>query len=88
MVRMHVVLPEHLVKAVDGLAGKGKRSRFIEDAIREKLRRETLVNALEGTAGVLSAKAHPEWATGEQVASWVKSVRQQDDRGPQDRSSG
>ena len=45
--RMHVVLPDDLMKAVDALAGKGKRSRFIEDAVREKLRIEALIAALK-----------------------------------------
>lgn len=78
--RMHVVLPDDLVKSVDAMAGKGKRSRFIEDAVREKLRIEALLSALEETAGMLSADEHPEWATSEKVASWVRESRQQSDR--------
>ena len=78
--RMHVVLPEELVKAVDAMAGKGKRSRFIEDAVREKLKIEALLSALEDTAGMLSEDEYPEWATREKVASWVRESRQQSDR--------
>ena len=77
--RTHVVLPEDLVKAVDALAGKGKRSRFIEDAVREKLRSEALLSALEQTAGVLPVDKYPEWSDREQVASWVRETRQQSD---------
>lgn len=40
--RTHVILPEDLVEAVDAQAGKGKRSQFIEEAIREKLRIDAL----------------------------------------------
>ena len=54
MVRMHVVLRQDLVRSVDALAGKRKRSRFIEKAIRDKLRREAVLAALVETAGVLS----------------------------------
>lgn len=86
--RTHVVLPEDIVKAVDALTGKGKRSRFIEDAVREKLRREALLSALEETAGMLSADEHPEWATREKVASWVRESRQQSDRWLEGRQSG
>ena len=78
--RMHVVLPEELVRAVDALAGKGKRSRFVEEAVREKLRIETLLSALAETAGMLSAEDYPEWDTPEKVASWVRDSRQQSDR--------
>ncbi len=78
--RTHVILPEDLVNAVDAKAGKGKRSQFIEEAIREKLRKEILLSALEETAGILSAEDHPEWATSEKVAAWVRESRQQSDR--------
>ena len=86
--RRHVVLPDDLVKAVDALAGKGKRSRFIEDAVREKLRTEALLVALQETAGMLSADEHPEWATPEKVASWVRESRQQSDRRLEGRQGG
>ena len=77
--RTHVILPEDLVKSVDALAGKGKRSQFIEEAVREKLRKDTLVSALRRTAGTLSAKDHPEWDTPEHVAAWVRESRRQSD---------
>lgn len=76
----HLILPEDLVKAVDATAGKGKRSRFIEEAVREKLRKENLLSALKETAGALSAEDHPEWATSEKVAAWVMESRRQSDR--------
>lgn len=77
--RTHVILPEELVKAVDAHAGKGKRSQFFEEAIREKLRIEVLLSALEKTAGMLSAEDHPEWDTPEHVAAWVRESRRQSD---------
>ena len=78
--RTHVILPEDLVKSVDALAGKGKRSQYIEEAIREKLRIDTLRAALEATAGAFSAKDHPHWDTPEKVAEWVRESRRQDDK--------
>ena len=86
--RTHVILPEDLVKAVDALAGKGKRSRFIEEAVRDKLRKEDLLSALAETAGMLSADDHPEWATPEKVAAWVRETRQQSDRWLEGRQGG
>ncbi len=77
--RMHVVLPDDLVEAVDALAGKGKKSRFVEEAVRDKLRKERLLAALAETAGALSAEDHPHWATKEDVASWVRESRRQSD---------
>ena len=78
--RTHVILPEELVRSVDALAGKGKRSQFIEGAIREKLRIDTLRAALEATAGAFSAKDHPHWDTPEKVASWVRESRRESDK--------
>ena len=78
--RTHVILPEELVKAVDAHAGKGKRSQFFEEAVREKLRKEVLLAALKETAGILSAEDHPEWGTSEQVAAWVRESRRQSDQ--------
>ncbi len=86
--RTHVILPEDLVKAVDNEAGKGKRSQFIEEAIREKLRKDTLLSALRRTAGTISAKDHPEWDTPEDVASWVRNLRKQSDQNFEERQRG
>ena len=78
--RTHVILPEDLVRSVDALAGKGKRSQFIEEAIREKVRMDTLRAALKATAGAFSAKDHPHWDTPEKVASWVRESRRESDK--------
>ena len=78
--RMHVVLPEELVKAVDAMAGKGKRSRFIEDAVRDKLNKERLLAALKDSAGTLSGEDYPHWDTPEQVSSWVRELRRESDQ--------
>ena len=86
--RTHVILPEDLVKAIDKEAGKGKRSRFIEEAVREKLRKDTLISALKATAGVLSAEDYPEWDTPEHVASWVRKLRKQSDQDFDERQRG
>ena len=86
--RTHVNLPEDLVKAVDKEAGKGKRSKFIEEAIREKLRKENLLSALKETAGALSAEDHPHWDTPEKVAAWVRESRRQSDQDFEERQRG
>jgi len=77
--RTHVILPEDLVEAVDAQAGKGKRSQFIEEAIREKLRIDALHAALEATSGAFSASDHPHWDTPGKVAAWVRDSRRKSD---------
>ena len=66
---IRVGLREDLASEVDAKVGRAKRSRFVTEAVREKLRKENLLSALEKTAGILSAEEHPEWATPEKVAS-------------------
>jgi metal-responsive CopG/Arc/MetJ family transcriptional regulator len=73
--RTHIVLPDELVKEIDNFVSKRKRSRFIEEAVKEKLKREALLNALGETAGTLSAEEHHEWETEEEVAAWVRESR-------------
>ena len=73
--RIHVVLPEELVRGVDELVGKRGRSRFIAEATRERLQRERLLKALQEGAGMLDPKKYPYWSTPEKVAQWVHDLR-------------
>jgi predicted transcriptional regulator len=81
-VRTHVVLPAELVRQIDQLAGKRKRSAFIEGAVEERVKRERLRKALEATAGALKGKLPPEWEEPGGSAEWVHRNRQQDRRNP------
>jgi predicted transcriptional regulator len=78
VVRAHVVLPEELLAEVDRLAGKRKRSRFVEEAVREKLTLERQRKALRESAGILNAADYPEWQTPEMISEWVRNLRQLD----------
>ncbi len=78
--RAHIVLPDDLVETIDRLVGKRRRSAFIAEAARDRVRREGLLRALKETAGVLKAEDHPEWADSRKVAAWVRKLRRQSDR--------
>ncbi len=78
--RTHLILPQEMVKEVDELVGKRKRSKFVEEAVREKLRKETLLAAIRATAGIFSDQDHPEWATSEKAAEWVHNLRNKSNR--------
>lgn len=78
LMRTHVILPTELVEEVDRLVGSRKRSRFVEEAIRNHLRRERMATALTQTAGSLTGD-YPEWETPEQVSAWVARGRHEDD---------
>ena len=77
--RTHLILLEELVKRIDGVVGKRKRSRFVEEAVREKLRKETLLAAVEQTAGVLADGGPSQWATPADAAAWVRDTRRHND---------
>lgn len=74
-VRTNLLLPEDLVREVDRFAGERGRSRYVAEALRERIRRDRLREAVRATAGVLSAEDYPYWATSEQVQAWVRDRR-------------
>ncbi len=86
--RTHLILPEEMVKEVDALVGKRKRSQFVGEAVREKLRKETLRAAIKATAGIFAEADHPEWATSEKAADWVRKLREESNRNLESSSGG
>ena len=78
--RTHIVLPDEVVEAVDELVGKRRRSAFIAEAVRERVRREGLLRVLKESAGILKEEDYPHWATPAKVARWVRDMRRQSER--------
>jgi len=77
-VRTNLLLPRELVDEVDRRAGPRGRSRYVAEALGARLQRDRLRDAVHATAGVLSEQAHPEWATSDDVAAWVRQLRAED----------
>lgn len=77
--RTHIVLPREIVDEVDRLVGHRRRSQFMTEAVREKLRREKLTAALAATAGVLKDVDIPHWSTPEKTSAWIRDLRREDD---------
>ncbi|MGQ0825524.1 MAG: hypothetical protein ACT4OX_10960 [Actinomycetota bacterium] len=75
MARTHVVIADEVVEAMDRLVGERGRSRFLEEAAREKLARIELEAALQKTANTVSAARHPEWRSRRSTAAWVSKTR-------------
>jgi hypothetical protein len=74
--RTHVVMADDVLEAVDQLVGQRGRSRFLEEAAREKLTRVGLEAALRATAGVIRTAHHPEWQDRAATAAWVSELRE------------
>ncbi len=76
--RAHIVLDDELIDEIDEVAGKRRRSQFIEEAIREKLGLVKQRKALEMPGPALSAEDYPYWATPELTSQWVHDMRRAD----------
>ena len=75
MARTHVVIDDEVLAAIDALAGERGRSRFLEEAAREKLARVELEAAIRDSAGIAHDTDYPEWASRAEIAAWVRSTR-------------
>jgi metal-responsive CopG/Arc/MetJ family transcriptional regulator len=85
-VRTNLLLPKDLVDEVDHFAGARGRSRYVAEALRARLKRDRLKEAIEKSAGAWSADDYPEFATPEMVVEWVRARRAEvTDPGPEGR---
>ncbi len=78
--RAHVILPDEIVDQIDDLVGKRKRSRFIQEAVEERLRREQRLKAFDAVVGSMKDPVIPEWATPESATAWVREQRLESDQ--------
>ncbi|MCD6318301.1 hypothetical protein J7M02_04470 [Candidatus Aerophobetes bacterium] len=76
--RTHVVVPEELVKEIDRISGKRKRSQFITQAVRKEIRRLKFLQAVKETAGAWKDEDHPELKGG--IDKWVRGLREKDEK--------
>ena len=76
MARTHVILSDDVIAAIDKRFGERGRSRFLEEAAREKLERLELGEALVSVAGVVSEQDYPEFTDQTSINEWVRAQRQ------------
>jgi len=72
-VRTNLLLPKDLIEEVDRYAGPRGRSRYVAEALNERLRRDRLREAIEKSAGMW--RDHPLFPTSEAVVEWVRAGR-------------
>lgn len=75
MARTHVILDDEVIDAIDKLVGPRGRSRFLEEAAREKLSRVELDEALAATVGTVKADDYPEFKDQTAINEWVRTQR-------------
>lgn len=78
MARTHVILSDEVIAGIDERVGERGRSRFLEEAAREKLERLELEAAIRDGAGILKEKDYPHWRDTEDVKEWVRASRRGD----------
>lgn len=80
--RVHVVMPDVTVDAIDAIVGKRRRSQFITETVEAELRRRRLRAALAEMDGALADADIPGWETRESIAAWVRALRDGDEVAP------
>lgn len=69
------MLNDEVMEAIDRRVGERGRSRFLEEAAREKLERLVLEEALATTAGIAKDKDYPAFADQDAINDWVRAGR-------------
>jgi hypothetical protein len=72
-VRTNLLLPEDVVEALDRVAGPRGRSRYVAEALRERIKRDERMRLLKIAAG--SWKDNPLFPNDRAVVEWVRLGR-------------
>ena len=74
LARTNLTLPEDLLREVDQIAGPRGRSRYVADAVAQRVKRDRLLRALDAAAGsLIPAGGRP--MTREEVSALVEEMR-------------
>ena len=76
LTRTNVTLPAKLLAQVDELAGARGRSRYVAEAVAQRVRRDALGSAIRETAGAMVGQ--PGWMSPDEVAAWVDDLRSEE----------
>ncbi|HEX5395584.1 MAG TPA: hypothetical protein VFX74_00690 [Candidatus Limnocylindria bacterium] len=78
--RTNLLLRKDLVDEVDRQAGPRGRSRYVTEALEEKLRADRLRRVVRETAGAW--RDHPGFPTSDSVTAWVRDRRAEETHDP------
>ena len=73
--KVTLTLPQSLLIRLDAAVPGRKRSRFIAEAIEERLAIAEQLAALEETAGAWSDERHPDMRSEADIDQWLTSLR-------------
>lgn len=78
--RAHVIVDESILREIDRLAGKKKRSSFIEDAAKKELQRLNQLVLLRKLKGAWKSMDHPDMQGKEGTYKWVRKLRHEEEK--------
>jgi len=76
LARTNLTLPVELLREVDELAGPRGRSRYVAEAVAQRVKRDRLGKAIRDTAGIMVGK--PGWMSPDEVLQWVRDLREEE----------
>jgi metal-responsive CopG/Arc/MetJ family transcriptional regulator len=76
LTRTNLTLPEGLMAEVDKLAGPRGRSRYVAEAVAQRVKRDKLGKAIRETAGIMVGS--PGWMSPDEVVRWVDFLRSEE----------
>lgn len=78
--RTHVIIEEDIVKEIDRLVGKKKRSSFISEATKKELKKLKQLSVIKKLRGVWKDADHPELAGKDGTCKWLRKLRSEDEK--------
>ena len=76
LARTNLTLPQDLLSEVDELAGPRGRSRYVAEAVAQRVKRDKLGKAIRETAGIMVGS--PGWMSPDEVVRWVDELRSEE----------
>jgi len=74
-VRLNVILPSKMVEELRALVPARQRSKFIAEAVRERIDRLRYNAAVSASFGAWSDEDHPDMADGPAIDRWIEAAR-------------
>lgn len=76
LARTNLTLPRELMAEVDEIAGPRGRSRYVAEAVAQRVKRDKLGKAIRETAGIMVGS--PGWMSPDEVVRWVDFLRSEE----------
>jgi metal-responsive CopG/Arc/MetJ family transcriptional regulator len=76
LARTNLTLPADLMDEVDRLAGPRGRSRYVAEAVAQRVKRDRLGRAIRETAGVM--RGTPSEMSRKEVSAWIDQLRSEE----------